>query len=333
MSPSIPGNGVDRAVAAWHRFWFEPQSTSTLAGVRIGLALVVLAYTVSLGHDLLEFFGSDGILPTHPLPRPDGAWGPLQTASGDAAVVGAYVGLLVATLCLLVGLGTRFAAAAVFLGLLAFQRRNPFVINSGDILLRVVAFYLVLAPSGAALSVDRWLRARRGKVDFWKFPARAPWPVRLIQVQTSIVYLDAVWDKARGSTWHEGTALSYAFRLEFLDRFPLPAFMTDSVIVVNLLTYGTLCTEMALAVLVWKRRLRPWVLLLGVAFHLLIDYRLRVGFFSYAVFVLYLAFIPPDVMDRWLLGLRDRFRRRRARSRAGPDDGTEPAPSLCASSG
>ena len=54
--------------------------------------------------------------------------------------------------------------------------------------------------------------------------------------------------------------------------------------------------------------LRPWVLLAGVALHLGIDYAVRVGFFSYAVFVAYIAFLPPPTHSvNWILSARDRF--------------------------
>ena len=314
---------LQRALAAWQRFWFAPLSTSTLAVVRIAFALVVLAHTISLGHDLLAFFGPEGIVtrqPDMPGPAGKGLWGLLGIASGETAVVVVYVVLLVASVFLLLGLGTRLAAVLVFVGVLAFARRNPLVFNSGDGLLRVISFYLTLAPCGASFSVDRWLKARRRKLNFWEFPLRAAWPVRLLQVQTSVLYLATVWAKARGTTWNDGTALSYAFRIEYLERFPLPAFLTGSVITINLLTYATLAIELSLGILVWKRRLRPWVLGAGVLLHLLIEYRLRVGFFSWGLFVLYLAFVPPATTDRWLLRLRRRPRARRAEPEQSVED-------------
>jgi hypothetical protein len=50
--------------------------------------------------------------------------------------------------------------------------------------------------------------------------------------------------------------------------------------------------------LVWNRRLRPWVLGVGVAFHLCIDLFLDVGFFSYAMVLAYGAFLLPAAADR-----------------------------------
>jgi len=74
--------------------------------------------------------------------------------------------------------------------------------------------------------------------------------------------------------------------------------------------------RIAFGLLVWNRKLRPWVLLAGVGLHLAIDLTIRVGFFSYAILLLYLAFIPPEVMDRWLVALRPRLSHLRHRARA-----------------
>jgi hypothetical protein len=60
------------------------------------------------------------------------------------------------------------------------------------------------------------------------------------------------------------------------------------------MTYGTLAVEFSIGVLVWNRRLRPYVLLAGIALHLSIELTMRIGFFSWAVLVAYLAFVPPE---------------------------------------
>jgi hypothetical protein len=298
---------MTRAVVAWERFWFRDVETSTLALFRIAFGIVVVAWTISLAPALYSFFTDDGILPGHP-DNGSGAWGLLQLDSSATAVTILYLFLLVGSLCLLVGFRTRLAAVVVFVCLVSFSRRDPWVLNSGDLLIFVLAFYLMLAPSGTALSVDRWLGSRR---RFWEFPKRSIWPLRLIQVQVSLLYFFAVWAKVRGTTWNDGTAVSYAFRLEDLERFPVPGFLTDTVVLVNLLTYGTLGVELALAILVWNGKLRPWVLLLGVGLHLGIDYAVRVGFFSFAALVAYIAFLPPETVSSWVYRVRDRMARSR----------------------
>lgn len=310
---------MKRVVRAWDTFWFAPQSASTLAVIRVCLAVVLLAWAVTLAPDLLSFFGSKGILPHQPsyaTSGQSGSWSLLGSDPGNALLTASYAVFVVAIVCLLVGFHTRLAAVVVFCGVVSFTRRNPFVFNSGDLALRVLTFYLMLAPAGAALSVDRWRRARRDHADFWAPPHRAMWPVRLMQIQLSVIYLSTVWAKAGGTTWRDGTAVTYALRIQFLNRLPLPHLLTRSLLISNVLSYGTLATELALGILVWNRRLRPWVLWLGVAFHLAIDYSLRVGFFSYGMLVLYLAFVPPETMDRLVARLAHRLRRGRAPSEA-----------------
>lgn len=300
---------MSRLLAAWRRVWFEPVPTATLAVLRIAVGVLVFLWTVSLAPDVLTFFGPHGVLPQ---PTPIG-WnlGVLGSIRSSSWVLVVYAALLLASLCLALGYHSRLASVVVFLGVLSFKYRNLYVFNSGDDLVRILALFLALSPCGVALSIDRW-KAHRDQ--FWEFPARAPWALRLIQVQLSVVYASTVWAKVRGTTWNEGTAVSYALRLGDLLRFHVPAGITQSILIVNLFTYGTLAIEASLAILVWNRKARPWVLALGVLLHLSIDASLLVGFFSYAVLVGYLSFIPPEVMAYVV----DLGRTRLARSRIGP---------------
>jgi hypothetical protein len=294
-----------RAIAqAWDRFWFEPQSTSTLGVVRIAFGIVVLGWTVSLAPDLKAFFTRSGIVPTQPSAR----WwfDPLKTFNSDAAMYVLYGILILGAICLLIGFQSRLASLVVFLGVLTLTRRNPFIFNSGDVLVRNLAFYLLLAPTGLSLSIDRW---RKEKERFWEFPARAPWGLRLIQIQLSATYAATVWAKFRGTTWNNLTAVSYALRLKDLERFHVPSFITHSLLLTNIMTLGTLALEISLAILVWNRKARPYVLVLGALMHIAIALNIMVGFFSMAILTAYIAFVPPETMTVAINKTRRRFRR------------------------
>lgn len=268
--------GMGAIGAAWHRFWFRPEPTSTLAVVRIAYGMVVFLWAVSLAPDLHTFFPTSG-----------------------PPVTGLYVLLVAGSIGMVLGYRSRLAAAVVFLALMWFQRRNPAVLNAGDRLLANLGFFLMLAPSGASLSLDRW---RRAPGPFWEFPARAPWALRLVQVQLSLLYLSTVWEKLQGQTWADGTAVSYALGIGQLARVHLPDALTDSVLLMNLLTWSILVIELSLALLVWRRRLRPWVLGFGVALHVCIEVTMMVGFLGMVLMVAYLAFVPPATMSARLVG-------------------------------
>lgn len=303
--------------AAWERFWFRPTSVATLGVVRIAFGVVAFGWTLSLVPDLMTFFGRRGIVPSQPSNR---FWiGVLSPAAPDWLVFVVFAVTLFSAACLIVGFRTRLAAVLLFIGILSFERRNPFVFNAGDVLVRNLAFYLMLAPSGLALSLDAWRRAR-DKV--WEFPKRAPWALRLIQVQLSVVYVATVWAKVRGNDWNDGTAVSYALRLDDLARISAPSWFATSEIVSNLLTFGTLAIEASLAILVWNRKARPWVLAAGILMHGLIAVNIMVGFFSMAMFVAYLSFMPPETTERLLARVRTRF----ASSRTAPSGDPTAAP-------
>jgi hypothetical protein len=265
-------------------------------------------------------YGPDGILPTAPS-GPPGSWGILSLWHGSTAVVVVFAITLAAAVALTLGLFSRAASIIVLIGIMSFLNRNGLVTNSGDGLVRNLAFFCVLSPSGESLSIDR-LRKAPGR--FWEFPARAPWALRLVQIQLSVGYLSAVWHKAGNELWREGSAVSYALRMQDIHRFPVPPFITHSLVLTELLTFATLALELSLGVLVWNRALRPWVLLAGASLHLSIDFSILVGFFSYGMLCAYLAFISPETSRRLILAARDRGTRWRSRPVevvAGPANG------------
>ena len=297
--------GARRLWGSWERFWFEPESMAPLVLVRVAFGVLVLAWALSLAPDLLTFLGPHGLLPDAPRFDSPGLWTLLSPLNSSAAVIVCYCALIAAAVALVVGFQTRLAALIVFVAYTSMERRNFYVTNSGDELIRIIALILFLAPAGAAVSVDRWRR----RLPPWTFPKRSPWALRLLQVQVSVLYLSAAWDKVRGVTWNNGTATSFAMRLDDIARFQLPHAITQSELIANLLTYGTLATELSIGILVWNRRLRPYVLLAGVALHLSIDLTMRIGFFSLGVFVAYLAFVSPERAEWVIQAVRGRAER------------------------
>jgi hypothetical protein len=284
---------VRRAWQAWERFWFEPRSVAPLVLIRIAFGTLVFLWALSVLPDARTFFGPGGVLADPP--SRDGAWSVLHVWDTGTAAVVLVVLLGIGGLLLVVGLWSRAAAAVVFVAFVSLGNRNGFIGNSGDALMRVLSLYVLLAPVGAAFSVDA---LRRGQ-SLLDFPRKPAWPLRLIQIQVSLIYLGTVWAKLRGHAWPDGDAVAYAFRLEDLARFPAPD-VGASTLVTHVLTYGTLVVEAALGVLVWVPRARKWVLLAGVCLHLGIEYRLRVGFFSWTILTTYLSFVPGETAERVL---------------------------------
>lgn len=305
----------------WERLFFTPTSTAPLAVLRVAYGLVLIAWTVTQLPYLFIFYGPNGVLPDPPAVGP-WQWGALNSFNSVPALAVVFLATLVAAVALTIGASPQVASFVVLLGLIALERRNPYVLNSGDVLLRVMAVYLIFAPSGESLSWDRW---RRDRAHFWEFPRRAPWAMRMLQIQVSIIYLAAVWAKLQGEPWRNGTAVSFALRMLDQLRAPSPELIAGSGLLTEWLTFGTLLIELSVGILVWNRKLRPWVLGAGALLHLGIEVFIMIGFFSFAMWALYLAFLSPDWTERTVLRLRDRWRQRRAgSSESEPEKPREP---------
>ena len=284
----------------WRAFWFQPQQMYTLAFVRIAFSALVIVWTLWLLPVRKTLLGPNGISTTQPS-IPD-TWGLFAVWNSDEAILIGIVVLLIAAIALLVGWHSRIAAVIVFVLVVSFERRSPWVFNSGDALIRIEAFLLAISPCGAALSLDE----RRRAGSFWSAQTRPNWPIRLLQIQLSIVYLAAVQSKLAGQPWLDGTAVSYVLRIEDMKRIPVPQWLTMNAPVMNAMTWSVLAVELAVGILVWFPRFRPWVLAAGVLMHVTIDLTVQIGIFSYAMFVLYLAWLSPETVK----SLTDKVRRR-----------------------
>jgi hypothetical protein len=131
----------------------------------------------------------------------------------------------------------------------------------------------------------------------------APWPLRLLQIQLTLIYLVSVQAKLSNRPWADGSASYFAWRTDGRwALLPTPGWLADNAILVNAATWGTLVIELAIAILVWNRRCRLWVLAAGVVMHVTMMVTMNVAFFSVAMFVLYLAFVPWRTLQNLRIG-------------------------------
>lgn len=278
------------------RFFFAPRSTAPMTLVRVGWGAVMAVWALTLLPDVDPFLTSGAL--RYDRPRPWGAWNPLDWTSWRGAPLLACLLLLIASLATMVGYRTRLVSVVAVLCLIAIQRTNTTVFNSGDLVLRQIGVAVALSPCGLLWSIDARRARRRSPGAGWPVPWRAPWAMRLLQLQVAVGYFLSAWSKLRGSTWADGTAVGAALRIDDLQRFAAPEWLFSQIGLLNLLTWTTLAFEGSFLFLVWNRRLRPWVLGVGVVFHLGIDLFLDVGFFSVALLLVYLTFLFPEVADR-----------------------------------
>ncbi len=273
-----------------HRLFVAPRTAWPAAIARVVIGVAILLWAITMAFDSSALLGDDALVGV------EFASNRARYLALDSTVainIALFVLSLVA-IAIIVGWRPSLWFLVAFALLVAVQRRNDMILNSGDIILRDLTLLLALAPTGAAMSVDRVRQHGRG--SFWTSATVAPWGLRLVQLQLIVVYFFAFWSKS-GELWKNGTAVSTAFRLQDLQRFGELSVIVENIWVVTFLTWSTLVVELALAALLWVKRLRPYLIVLGVVLHLTIDALVLVGFFGFAMVAGLMTFLDADRVD------------------------------------
>jgi hypothetical protein len=297
---------IRAAARAWNRFFFTPQRPDVLALYRIVFAALVLFDLFLLYPDWLTWYGENSVLTPQSLPGRAAQFNlfAIWPHNNTAILALFWIMVLFASL-LLAGLMSRVSSVMVFIALLSLHKRNPMILSGGDVLLRLDAFFMMFAPTGAALSVDRLIHKYRGGRR--SEPRLVlPWAQRMIQIQTTLVYLSTVCWKLLGHTWVDGTALYYVLHLNEFRQFAVP--FANNAAMIKLLTWSTLAIELSLGTIVWIKRLRYWVLLAGICLHAAIEYALNIPLFSLTIVATYLNFVDPRDLDALRVWWRARWR-------------------------
>jgi len=211
-----------------------------------------------------------------------------------------------------------------------------------DTMMNILLIYLMIGPSGAALSLDRlisrWWAVRKARRSHLPIPAWSPpaprvsanLALRLVQIHFCLIYLASGLSKLQGGSWWSGTAVwgtmavyeycpmqvwSYDALLRFLcaHRWLWEIVMTGGVAF-------TLFTEIGFPFLVWNRKLRWWMIALAVLLHTTIAFAMGLLTFRLLMLTMLCAFVPLETVE----SLRNRARtwvgrqwRRRAARKLG----------------
>jgi hypothetical protein len=314
-------------VAGWDRFWFTPADPATLAAVRICTGLVLLYTHLTCTSDLLSLVGPDAWVDARAIEQlramggdaPDsysrlagGWWGQSLWfyVQSPAAILALHLCFLAAVVCFTLGLFSRAASVVVWAGHLSHIHRGFTIYFGLDCVLAMLTFYLMFAPTGSALSLDRLRRWRSANGP--PQPSRAANVViRLIQVHMAIIYLCAGLSKLQGSRWWDGTAVWSVMMLhEYapVDASGLAHWGDLACLVVsNLGVVLTLFLEISFAFLIWNPSWRPVLLFLAVVMHAGIGLFMGMGSFGAAMLTGCLAFVAPATVRRLAEACRRRL--------------------------
>lgn len=360
---------------AWERFWFQPTDPTTLALMRVCVGVIILYVHLVYCIGLTGYLGPDtwvlnnGLTATpHPgeegvmdflrngntFQAPSWSWDDAQGSVMKGQVLWSiyyhvedpvwlwviHSGILVIMFLFTIGLWTRVTSVLAWVGALMYIHRLPSMLFGMDTMTNLGLLYLMIAPCGAALSVDRFLHVRREKrrlgAAYVPTPPEprvsATFATRLIQINFCFIYFAAGTSKLLGSSWWNGTApnrflLNYSFApfevpyyLGFITYLAKHRWMWELACTGG--TVYTLILEIGFPFLVWNRHTR-WVAVSGsILLHTMIALLMGLVTFSLMMLALVLAFVPPEAVRYGLQTFAEQMRQLWARVRGSSAEPT-----------
>src|SRR5262249_19807857 len=223
-----------------------------------------------------------------------------------------HAGILTIMFLFTIGFCTRITSALTWLAALSYIQRSPVTLFGMDSMMNISLLYLMIGPSGHALSVDRLIEAHRrrrcGQTD--QKPVErlvsANFAIRLMQVHFCFIYMAAGLSKLLGSAWWNGTALwgtvaNYEFTpLRFAAYADALRWLCQHRLLWEIVMTGgavfTVALEISFPFFVLRPRLRGAMVVGSVMLHTGIA--LTMGLIGFGLFMLVLvfSFFPPNTV-------------------------------------
>jgi Vitamin K-dependent gamma-carboxylase len=216
-----------------------------------------------------------------------------------------YVGLLwlgaAAAVAMSLGFVTRVATAATF-GIVAY---NLFLstthFHNNRAYLVIVLGALAVAPCGRELSVDAWLRRRRGRPAL--DPSAPAWPLWLLRFECAAVYGASGLSKLVDPDWFGGTV---TWQRVVRARDELGALPDWAVSLLTDRSFHTgaakliVLTELFIALGLWWRGTRYAAVWVAIGFHISIEASASVQVFSLLAIAVLVIWAVPSTRNRVL---------------------------------
>lgn len=274
---------------------FEQSRFLNLALMRVVLCGTLL-YMDIWRHLVVYFFGPDSILPrSEALSVYPEFYRPVLTYFfwPDAWASKMHLILIGLLFLATIGLSNRLLLFLTWVIYQGFLHRNFSVHFGADMIGGLFLFYLSFTRCFEHFTVKKWFFKKNSDpvFDSNRFGDQVSSVFfRLMQIQISVIYMYTGFEKLKGSTWWDGTALWTVFAnpqfavfdMLWLKNFPL--FFAIG-------TFTTLIFEIYFPVLVYFQKTRLLWLALGVLFHFMIGFFIGLMPFSLVMISTYLLFL------------------------------------------
>jgi len=268
--------------------------------MRIGVGIILLLDLYIRSLSITAFFTDEGVLPISILKQYN--WSPFyfsfHTLSGELwwqillFIINAFCIVL-----LIIGYRTRLFTFICWVLLTSLQNRNPFILQGGDDLLRILLLWAIFLPWGERYSIQKTSHYSNNYFSIAN--------IGYLLLPCSIFFFSAFL-KTSPEWRSEGTALYYALSLDQI-RLPLGTFIYQFPTLLKVLTFVVFYIELIAPVLIFLPFLPKYVRVFGIICYfclfLGIASTLYVGLFYIIGLVSLIGLLPSSWMDWFELKL------------------------------
>ncbi len=181
----------------------------------------------------------------------------------------------------LFGFYPRISAFVVFFTTINLQNRIYSTISGGDILLCLMLFYLSFISNGKKLKSENLNQIQNACDRIF---------ICLCKMQLLIVYSVSAIYKLQSPQWLDGSALQHILLIDEYSFPTLQHLVCNMPLVFKLLTWLTLLYQIVFPFLIFVKRVKNYLLLSGILFHLFIAFAMGLFNFSMVMICCYAVF-------------------------------------------
>jgi hypothetical protein len=306
----LPRPSIGMRVVEW--MTGAERATYSMSALRILFGIAILSLLLVSAADRRYLWGSGSIWVD---PAVEGRGFPeflrVLFPKGNPVMFDLSYGILIAlALLFIAGFATRIVTPVLLLFWVSLSTNSVFLMNGGDVVIRLVLLFCVFADLSQHWSLDSWWRRRRQAASIypvavtrlvpgWLSAAAHNAAVVLCGYQVILIYVNSGTYKFMGKEWLDGSALYYALNLDVFRVFPVLSDLAWHVTpFVAVGSWISIWAQLLFPLLLLWRPTRYAALVVIMGMHLGIGFFLGLWPFSIAMIALDLVFIRDASWER-----------------------------------
>ena len=287
----------------WDQFWFADRSLLNLAIFRIILMTALGSLYLGRLFDVAQYYTDYGLVPKslalqiYPeFYRPSF----LIASWPDTWVFPLHLFLVIGAFILAAGIGGRLLNAVLWILHIAFLQRNYALAFGGDLIGGILLMLMIGTQSCARLSIANLFRKKNSHKKVSDIFSNLFY--RLIQVQLAVIYVWTGFEKLKGVSWWDGTALWTVLANPQMVVVDMTWTKHIPLVVVGL-SMLTVFFEIYFPFLIANKFTKNISLIFGVLFHLGIASLVAIWGFSFIMLSPYILFLEDEKLANRILGV------------------------------